>query len=326
MRHASDMRAVVVNRNGGPEMLEVRDMPTPIVSAGRLLVDVEAAGVNYRDIYEREGSEGATPPFVAGIEGAGTVAAVGPGATGFAVGDRVAWTAAQGSYATQVAVEAARSVSIPSAVSSELAAAALLQGITAHFLATSTHPVQPGETALVHAVAGGVGLLLAQVVKLRGARVIGTTSNDEKAGIARSVGVDEVIGYDGFAEEVRKLTGGRGAAVVYDGVGRSTFDESLRSLRPRGHLVLFGSASGHVPPFDPMRLEHSGSLSLSRPSIRHYTAERAELERRAGEVFGWIADGALAVLIGGRYPLEQAGRAQQDLIARATSGKLILLP
>jgi NADPH2:quinone reductase len=220
----------------GPKTLQIRDEAAPLVGAGQLLVDVEAARVNYRDVYEREGSEGATPPFVAGIEGAGTVAALGSAATGFVVGDRVAWIAAQGSYATQVAVEAARAVFVPARVSSEVAAASLLQGITAHFLATSAHPVQPGETALVHAVAGGEGLLLAQVVKLRGGRVIGTTSSDEKAELARAVGVEDVIGYEDFGERVRELTRGEGVAVVYDGVGKSTFDESLGSLRRRGPI------------------------------------------------------------------------------------------
>jgi NADPH2:quinone reductase len=320
------VRAVVVTRYGGPEVLEVRDEPVPRVAAGQLLVEVEAAGVNYRDVYEREGSEGPRPPFVAGIEGSGRIAVRSEGVVEFSVGDRVAWTAAQGSYAAQVVVEAARAVPVPAGVSSELAAAALLQGITAHYLATTTHPVQPGETALVHAVAGGVGLLLTQVVKLRGGRVIGTTSSEEKAELARGVGADEVIGYDGFADQVRELTGGEGAAVVYDGVGKTTFDESLASLRPRGSMVLYGSASGRVPPFDLMRLEDGGSLFLTRPSIRDYTAERAELEWRARELFAWIAEGALTVLIGGRYPLEQAGRAHQDLTARRTSGKLILLP
>jgi len=320
------VRAVVVPRYGGPEVFEVRDEPVPRVTPGRLLVEVEAAGVNYRDVYEREGSEGPTPPFVAGIEGAGRAVAVGEGVVGFSVGDRVAWTAAQGSYAEQVLVHAARAVSVPDSVTNELAAAALLQGITAHYLATTTHPVQPGETALVHAVAGGVGLLLAQVVKLRGGRVIGTTSSEEKAELARRMGADEVIGYKRFAERVREITRGEGVAVVYDGVGKTTFDESLASLRRRGTMVLYGSASGRVPPVDPMRLDEGGSLFLTRPSIRDYTAERAELEWRAGVLFTWIAEGALTVLIGGRYPLEQAGRAQQDLAARGTSGKLVLLP
>jgi NADPH:quinone reductase len=320
------MLAVVVAKHGGPEVLEVRDEPDPQVAAGEVLVEVDAAGVNYRDIYEREGSEGPEAPFIAGIEGAGRVSAAAAGVIGFAPGDRVAWTGVQGSYATRVSVPSARAVLVPDAVSSEIAAAALLQGITAHFLAKSTHDVQPGETALVHAVAGGVGLLLTQVIKLRGGRVIGTASSPQKAELARRMGADEVIGYDRFAERVRELTGGQGATVVYDGIGRATFDESLASLRSRGSMVLYGSASGRVPPFDPMRLDEAGSLSLTRPSIRDYTADRAELEWRAGELFGWIAEGAVTVRIAGRYRLEQAGQAQQELAARRTSGKLILLP
>jgi NADPH:quinone reductase len=319
------MLAVVVPRHGGPEVLEVRDQPIPQVTAGQILVEVEASGVNYRDIYEREGSEGPIPPFVAGIEGGGRVSVVGGGVVGFSVGDRVAWTGVQGSYAATAAIPAARAVPIPDAVSSEVAAAALLQGITAHYLATTTHAVRQGETALVHAVAGGVGLLLTQVIKLRGGRVIGTSSSDEKAALARRMGADEVIGYDGFAKQVRELTGGEGAAVVYDGVGKTTFDKSLAALRPRGSMVLYGSSSGRVPPFDPMRLDERGSLFLTRPSIRDYTADRAELEWRAGELFNWIAEGALTIVIGGRYPLERASRAQEDLAARRTTGKLILL-
>lgn len=319
-------RAVVVTRSGGPEVLEVQEAAVPEAADGELLVDVEAAGVNYRDIYEREGSYGGPPPFVAGVEGAGTVAAVGEGVTEFSVGDRVAWIAAQGSYAEQVVVEEARAVPVPNWISSDVAAAVLMQGMTAHYLATSTYAVEPGDDVLVHAVGGGVGLLLTQVVKMRGGRVIGTTSSEDKEQRAREVGADEVIGYDGFAERVRELTRGEGAAVVYDGVGRATFDGSLASLRPRGTMVLFGAASGRVPPFDPMRLEQHGSLFLTRPSTRHYTARREELLERAADVFGWIAGEKLRVHIGGRYPLEDARKAQEDLAARRTSGKLLLLP
>jgi NADPH:quinone reductase len=320
------MQTVVVTRIGGPEVLEVRDEPAPEVGQGRLLVDVEAAGVNYRDIYEREGGYGGTPPFVAGVEGAGTVTAVGEDVTEFAIGDRVAWSAAPGSYAEQVAVDAARVVPVPDGISSEIAAAALLQGMTAHYLATSAYPVQPDDDVLVHAAAGGVGLLLTQVVRLRGGRVIATTSTADKAHLARDAGANEVIGYEGFAERVRELTRGDGVVVVYDGVGKATFDESLASLRPRGYMILFGAASGPVPPFEPMRLEGGGSLWLTRPSLRHYTATRGELLERAAEVFGWIADGKLDVRIGGRYPLDQARRAQEDLGGRKTTGKLLLLP
>jgi NADPH2:quinone reductase len=320
------MRAVVVSRVGGPEVLEVQDVPAPRPKEGQLLVDVEAVGVNYRDVYERNGAYGGTPPFVAGAEGAGTVATVGEGVPDISAGDRVTWSNAPGSYAEQIVLEAARAVPIPDGVPSELAAAVLLQGMTAQYLATSTYPVQPGDDVLVHAAAGGVGLLLTQLVKARGGRVIATTSNEEKASLAHEAGADDVIDYERFAERVRELTDGIGVAVVYDGVGRATFDDSLRSLRRRGTMVLFGSASGAVPPFDPMQLEREGSLFLTRPTLRHYTAERSELLERAGEVFRLVADGELEVRIGGRYPLENARTAHEDLEARRTTGKLVLLP
>jgi NADPH2:quinone reductase len=319
------VRAIVVTRFGGPEVLEVREEPRPEAGSGQLLVDVEAAGVNYRDIYEREGSYGGSPPFIAGVEGAGTVAAVGDSVDEVAVGDRVGWISAQGSYAEHVVVDAARAVPVPDGVPSELAAAALLQGMTAHYLATAAYAVQPGDDVLVHAVGGGVGLLLTQIVTMRGGRVIGTASSDDKGRRARDVGTNDVIGYEGFAEQVRALTDGKGVSVVYDGVGRATFDDSLASLHTRGSLVLYGAASGRVPPFDPMRLEDSGSLFLTRPSVRHYTAKREELLERAADVFGWIDDERLRVHIGGRYRLEAARRAQEDLAARRTSGKLVLL-
>jgi NADPH2:quinone reductase len=320
------MQAVVVTGTGGPEVLEMRDEPAPEVGPGRLLVDVEAAGVNYRDIYEREGGYGGTPPFVAGVEGAGTVVSSGEGVTEFAAGDRVAWSAAPGSYAEQIAVEANLAVPVPDGMSTELAAASLLQGMTAQYLASTAYPVQPDDNVVVHAAAGGVGLLLTQIVAMRGGRVIATTSTDEKAQLARDAGANDVIGYEGFSERVHTLTDGEGAAVVYDGVGKATFDDSLASLRPRGYMVLYGAASGRVPPFDPMRLEAGGSLFLTRPSLRHYAARREELLERAGEVFGWIADGKLDVRIGARYRLDEARRAQEDLAGRKTTGKLLLLP
>jgi NADPH:quinone reductase len=320
------VRAVVVTRFGGSEVLELHDKPAPQAGPGKLLVNVEAIGVNYRDVYEREGSYGGTPPFVAGVEGAGRVAAVGDGVTDMAVGDAVAWSGASGSYAEQVALDAARAVPVPDGVSSELAAAALLQGMTAQYLATSTYAVRPGDVVLIHAGAGGVGLLLTQIVKARGGRVIATTSSDEKAALARGAGADEVLPYAGFAERVRELTNGRGVALVYDGVGKDTFAGSLASLRPRGTLVLFGAASGAVPPFDPMELERSGSVYLTRPALRNYTSDRAELLGRAREVFDWIRGGALEVRIGGRYPLEEARRAHEELEGRRTTGKLLLMP
>jgi NADPH2:quinone reductase len=319
------MRAIVVTRAGGPEVLELQEMPAPQPGPGELLVAVEAAGVNYRDVYEREGRY-RPPPLVAGVEGAGAVVGVGEGVSGFADGDRVVWSDTFGSYAECVAVEAARAVPIPKRLSSELAAAALLQGMTAHYLATDTYRVQDGDTVLVHAAAGGVGLLLTQIVKLRGGNVIATTSNEEKAELARSAGADEVIGYESFAERAQQLTDDEGVAAVYDGVGRTTFEGSLASLRPRGTMVLYGAASGPAPPFDPMRLEEGGSLFLTRPSLRHYTARREELLARAGEVLGWVADGKLEVRIAGRYPLEDARQAHEDLEGRRTTGKLLLRP
>jgi NADPH:quinone reductase len=311
------MRAVQIDKHGGPEVLELVDLPSPEPGEGQLLVEVAAVGVNFRDVYEREGAYGGELPAVIGAEGAGRV---------MGTGERVAWVAAPGSYAEQVVVDDERAVPVPDGVSDELAAAALLQGITAHYLSTSTHAVEADENVLIHAAAGGVGLLLTQMVAMRGARVIATTSTEEKAQLAREAGAAEVIEYDGFARRVRELTDGAGADVVYDGVGATTFDESLASLRPRGDMVLFGAASGRVPPFDPMRLEDGGSLYLTRPSIRHYTATREELIDRARDVFTWIAEGTLEVRIGARYPLDEARRAHEDLEGRRSSGKLLLLP
>jgi NADPH2:quinone reductase len=311
------MRAVQISEHGGPDVLEVVDVPAPEPGPDQLLVDVAVIGVNYRDVYEREGSYGGSLPAIIGAEGAGTV---------IDTGERVAWVSAPGSYAEQVAVDKDRAAPVPDGMSDELAAAALLKGITAHYLATSTHEVREGENVLIHAAAGGVGLLLTQVVTMRGGRVIATTSSDEKAELAREAGATEVIGYDGFAEQVKELTSGAGADVVYDGVGAATFDESLVSLRPRGDMILFGAASGKVPPVDPMRLEGGGSLYLTRPGIRHYTATREELLDRARDVFAWIAEGRLEVRIGARYPLEEARRAHEDLEARRTTGSLVLVP
>lgn len=321
------MRAVIVTQNGGPEVLELRDEPEPRPGSGDLVVAVEAAGVNYRDIYEREGSAyGGNPPFVAGVEGAGTVTAVGPDMHEIMVGDRVAWSNAQGSYAERVLVPADIAVPIPADVRTEVAAAVLLQGMTAHYLAVSTYPVQPGDSVLVHAGAGGVGLLLIQIAKLRGGRVIATTSSEEKMELARGAGADHVISYDGFGERVSELTAGEGVAAVYDGIGRTTFDESLASLRPRGYMVLYGAASGRPGHLDPARLGAGGSLFLTRPTLKNYTATREELLRRAGDVFDWVAAGELEVRIGGRYPLVEARRAQEDLESRRTTGKLLLMP
>ena len=309
------MKAVVVTRHGGPEVLEVQDVPEPEPGPGDLLVDVEAIGVNFRDVYEREGGYGGDPPYVAGAEGAGTVVGTG---------ERVAWKSAPGSYAERVVVPEREAVAIPEGVSTELAAAVLLQGLTAHYLATSTYPVQPGDGVVVLAAAGGVGQLLTQIVKLRGGRVVAATSTDEKAKLAREAGADEVLGYEGFGERVRELTGG-GAAVVYDGIGRTTFDESLDALRPRGFMVLYGAASGQPEPV-PIPKIQARSLYLTRPQLHQYTATREELLERARDVFEWVREGKLEVQIGGRYPLEEARRAQEDLESRRTTGKLILLP
>jgi NADPH2:quinone reductase len=309
------VKATVVTRHGGPEVLEVREAPEPEPGPGELLVDVEAVGVNFRDVYERQGSYGGEPPYVAGAEGAGTVVGTG---------ERVAWKAAPGSYAERVVVPEREAVPIPEGVSSELAAAVLLQGVTAQYLAASTYPVQAGDEVVVLAAAGGVGQLLTQIVKLRGGRVLAVTSSDEKARLAREAGADEVLGYEGFAERVRELTGG-GAAVVYDGVGRATLDESLDALRPRGFMVLYGAASGQPDPV-PIQKIQPRSLYLTRPQLHQYTATREELLERAREVFEWVRDGKLKVRIGGRYPLEDARRAQEDLESRRTTRKLILLP
>jgi NADPH:quinone reductase len=314
------MRAAVVTRFGGPEVLDVRDEPEPTPGPGDLLVAPEAIGVNYRDIYEREGRYGGETPLIAGVEGAGRVV------DGPSEGERVAWLAARGSYAERVAVPAEQAVPVPDGVSSETAAALLLQGVTAQYLTTSVYSVKPGDNVLVHAAAGGVGLLLTQLATQFGARVIATTSGGGKADLAREAGADEVIDYEGFAERVRELTGGAGVAVVYDGVGKATFDDSLASLRTRGTMVLFGAASGPVPPFDPMRLEHGGSLFVTRPALRHFTADRDELNSRAADVLARVGDGSLAVRIGGHYRLEEARRAQEELTARRTTGKLLLIP
>ncbi len=319
------MRAVVITANGGPEVLELRDEPEPAPAPGKLVVALEAAGVNFRDVYEREGRLAAyanTPPLIGGVEGAGTVV---EGAGGFSPGDRVCWVAAPASYAERVLVDANGAVPVPGGVSSEQAAAAILQGMTAQYLCTATYPVQPGDDVLIHAAAGGVGLLLTQMVKRRGGRVIATTSSEEKAQQCDRAGADETIGYEGFAERVRELTGGRGVAVVFDAVGRTTFPDSLRALRRRGYLVLFGAASGPPEPYPPEDLRR-GSLYLTRPGLPDYTATREELLERAADVLGQVADGSLDVRIGGRYPLAEARRAHEDLEARRTTGKLILVP
>jgi NADPH2:quinone reductase len=322
------MRAVVVKEHGGPEVLQISEWPDPGPGPGQLLVEVAAAGVNFMDCYQREGRPPyrGSLPYVSGAEGAGTVAAVGPDVASFAVGDRVAWTGLPGSYAERVVIPADRALPVPGGLDLEVAAAALLQGMTAHYLCHSTYPVGPGDVVVVHAAAGGVGLLLTQMVAMRGGIVIATTSTDAKAELARQAGAQHVVGYPDFTDAVREVTGGSGAAVVYDSVGQATFDASLSALRPRGYMVLYGASSGPVPPLDPQRLNTGGSLFLTRPTLAHYIARRDELFQRADDVFSWIRNGQLTVRIGGRYPLADAARAHEDLQARRTTGKLLLLP
>jgi NADPH2:quinone reductase len=312
------MHAVVFEHNGGPEVLEYKEVPDPTPGHGQVLVEVDAVGVNYRDVYERVGGGyGQPPPAVLGVEGAGRVADSG---------QRVAWVGVPGSYAERVAADRDRLVAVPEAVSSELAAAALLQGMTAHYLAFDSYPVKEGDSVLVHAAAGGVGLLLTQLARLRGARVIATTSTEEKAALAREAGADEVIGYEGFAERVRGLTDGEGVAAVYDGVGKTTFLEGFKALRPLGRMINYGSASGRPEPLDVATLASSGSLYIQRPILGTYTRTPELLRERAGQVLELMASGKLEVRIGRRYPLSQARRAHEDLEARKTTGKLVLLP
>jgi NADPH2:quinone reductase len=320
------MRAIQITSKGGPEVLTLADVPEPEPGAGDLLVSVEAIGVNYRDVYEREGrgaAYGNAPlPLIVGAEAAGTVLR---GAGEFAEGDRVAWAAAPGCYAEQVAVPVANAVRVPDGTSTELAAAAVLQGMTAHYLSHSTYPVQAGDVAVVHAAAGGLGLLLTQMIKARGGTVIATTSTDEKAELARAAGADESIGYDGFGDFVNSYTDGAGAHVIYDAIGATTFEEGMGALRTRGMFVLYGMASGPAPDWDPQKLQ-AKSLYLTRPGLPGYIATREELEWRAGDVLNWIAEGKLDVRIGERYPLEDAQRAHEDLEARRSTGKLLLIP
>jgi NADPH:quinone reductase len=322
------VRAVIAERLGGPEVLKLTERDTPEPGPGQLLVDVAAAGVNFADIYRRQGSPpyAGDVPYVPGMEGSGTVAAAGPGVEEPGEGARVAWAGGAGSYAEQVIIPADRAVPVPDGVDLEVAAAVVLQGMTAHYLSHDTYPIAGGDPVVVHAAAGGVGLLLTQMAKMRGGVVIATTSTPQKAELARGAGADHLAGYDDFGAVVREVTGGDGAAAVYDGVGQATFDDGLAALRHRGCMVLYGAASGPVPPLDPQRLNTGGSLFLTRPTLVHYTATREELLSRAEDLFRWIRQGRLEVRIGGRYPLDQAARAQEDLASRHTTGKLILLP
>ncbi|QUH01686.1 quinone oxidoreductase [Saccharopolyspora erythraea] len=322
------MRAIRVQANGGPEVLKLAEIEDPSPGPREVLIDVAAAGVNFIDTYQRSGVYDLALPFTPGSEGAGTVAEVGSEVTGFAAGDRVAWAMVPGGYAERAVIPVDKLVRVPDGVDDRTAAAALLQGMTAHYLVTSTYPVKTGDTALVHAAAGGMGLLLTQLVKALGGNVIGTVSTPEKEKLAREAGADEVIRYTeaDVAEEVRDLTDGRGVDVVYDGVGKSTFDASLASLRPRGLLALFGASSGPVPPQDPQRLNSGGSLFLTRPSLAHHILTAEELAWRSGELFEWIGNGTLRITVGGSYPLADAHRAHEDLEGRRTTGKLLLIP
>jgi NADPH2:quinone reductase len=322
------MKAIVVSRTGGPEVLEWRDRDPGAPGPGQARIAVRAAGVNYIDVYFRTGLYPRPLPFAAGLEGAGVVEALGPDVRGLAVGDRVAWASVPGSYAQAVVAPAQVLVRVPAGVSDDVAAAAMLQGMTAHYLCRAAFPVKSGDTALVHAAAGGVGLLLVQMLRGLGATVIATCSTADKEKLAREAGAAHVIRYSEveFQPEVRRLTGGRGVDAVYDAVGRTTFEGSLRSLRPRGMLVLYGQSSGPVPPFELRQLNDLGSLFLTRPSLAHYTATREELEQRAGDVLGAIAAGRLHVRIGARFAIADAAAAHRALEGRATTGKVVLTP
>jgi NADPH2:quinone reductase len=321
------MKAIQVQKTGGPETLTLVDLPVPKPKANEAVVKIAASGVNFIDVYFREGRYPAALPFVDGQEAAGTVTDVGSEVKSLKPGDRVAYTGVLGSYAEYAAVPADRLVQVPEKITDQQAAAAMLQGMTAHYLVHSTYPLKKGETALIHAAAGGVGLLLVQMAKDLGARVIGTAGSDEKAKLAREAGADEVIVYtrQDFEAETKRLTDGKGVHVVYDGVGKSTFDQDLNVLRPRGYLALFGGASGPVPPFDPIRLSQKGSLFLTRPSLLAYIATREELEHRSGDVFRMIGEG-MKLRISHTYKLEDAQQAHRDLEARKTTGKLLLIP
>jgi NADPH2:quinone reductase len=322
------MKAIRIHETGGPEVLRYEDVPDPKPGHGEALVAIEAVGLNYIDVYFRTGLYPYPIPGTLGLEGTGTVVTVGDGVSDLRAGDRVAYTNTPGAYAELAVVPAERLVKLPDGVSFRDGAAAMLQGMTAHYLATSTYPLKAGDICLVHAAAGGVGLLLCQIAKLRGATVIATTSTAEKADLARGAGADHVIlyGEQDFAAEAKRLTGGAGVHVVYDGVGATTFMKGLGCLRPRGLMVLFGAASGPVPPFDLSLLNVMGSLYITRPSLGVYTATRDELVGRASDLFGWIASGRLKLRVEHAYPLRDAAEAHRALEGRRTTGKVLLLP
>ncbi len=322
------MKAIIIQQHGGPEQLKLAEADQPSAGAGEVLIRIEAAGVNYIDTYHRTGLYPADPPFTPGMEGAGVVEAVGAGVEGFAPGDRVAYGMSRGSYAEFAAVPAWQVVAIPDSVDYPTAAAAMLQGMTAHYLTHSTYALKQGDTALVHAAGGGAGLLIVQMAKLRGARVIGTTSTEEKAANARRAGADEVILYtkQDFLAETKRLTGGKGVDVVYDSVGAATWEKSLDSLKPRGMMVTFGNASGPVPDMKPLILSQKGSIFLTRPTLFHYCSNREEVLSRTTDILTWIAAGKLSIAVHKTYPLAEAEQAHRDLEARKTSGKLLLQP
>jgi NADPH2:quinone reductase len=322
------LNSIRVHKTGGPEVLRIEELPDSAPGPGELLVNIEAIGVNYLEIYQREGLYTVPRPFTPGSEAAGTVRALGSGVTDFRVGDRVVSQSMRGAYASRAIVSAERAVKVPDGITSKVAAAAFLQGLTAHYLATSTFPLKQGDTCLVHAAAGGVGLLLCQMAKMRGAFVIATASTPEKLELARSAGADETINYTSrdFAVEAKRATADVGVAVVYDSVGRTTFEGSLNALRRRGMLALFGQSSGPVPPIDPQILNRKGSLFLTRPTLNDYVATREELLQRSTELFDWVKSGALTVRIGAEFPLVRAADAHRALVSRKTTGKIVLLP
>ncbi|MFY9618564.1 MAG: quinone oxidoreductase [Pyrinomonadaceae bacterium] len=322
------MKAIQVTQTGGPEVLTLADLPAPSPKANEALIEIKAIGINFIDVYLREGRYPSPLPFIAGQEAAGVVAEVGAEVTTLQPGDRVAYCGVPGSYGEYASVPAERLVKVPAELDFDTAAAAMLQGMTAHYLCRSTYPIKADETALIHAAAGGVGQLLVQMCKRLGARVIATAGNEEKADLARAAGADECIVYtkSDFESETRRLTDGLGVHVVYDGVGQATFDRDLNVLRPRGYLVLFGGASGAVPPFDLIKLSQKGSLFITRPTLAHYTATREELEWRAGDVLQMLVNDELKIQVHHRYPLAEAQQAHRDLEGRKTTGKLLLIP
>ena len=322
------MRAIQITQTGGAEVLQLRELPTPAPGPGEALIQIEACGVNFIDIYLREGRYASPLPFIPGQEAAGVVVGIGPDVSGVKIGDRVAWCGVPGTYAQFAVAPVARLIAIPGGVTTRQAAAAMLQGMTAHYLAYSAYAIQPNDAVLVHAGAGGVGLLLIQMAKCLGARVFATVSTEEKAALARTAGADEAVLYtrEDFAARVRELTNGAGIPVVYDSVGKTTFDGSLACLRPRGILVLYGGSSGAVPPFDLIQLSARGSLYITRPTLKDYTATRQELVQRSGDVLGWVADGSLKLRLEHSYALADAAQAHRDLESRKTTGKLLLIP